>query len=181
MFDRTVDIFGVTPERAALIEQAIAAASDYARATDCQPGRGTALASLTRTKPTAADQRDRHWPAFWTPGPDWSADERAEWDAAEAVRLAEVKMISEMNAKNARAAAGRKAAAAEEVQGRRDAELAALTDELRRDYFATPGATEELFARALPGMLEERRQQMIRDKTTGDAIARAAHKAAFHI
>jgi hypothetical protein len=56
----------------------------------------------------------------------------------------------------------------EEQQAKRDAvELERLTASLRGTYLLQPGATEAEFQKALPGLIEERRQQDAKTQAEG--------------
>jgi len=65
---------------------------------------------------------------------------------------------------------------AAERQARDQAKVDAMTMELRRGYFAVPGATEDGFQAALPELLEQRRRQAA---MTGEDRARASQASLY--
>ncbi len=177
------DYTKVDPDWIAKYERATALASDYA-SKEGHPGGyelyRLAMSSLTRSYPSLEDKKNSHWTAFW----DLSAgsdNDRAEWEVAEEKRVRWNREGRELTAKNAKADADQVAARDAEVQAKKDAELATLTEDLRKRYLATPGGTEATFAAALPGLLEDRRRRMVEERTTADDIALKAHHAAFRI
>lgn len=178
------DYTKLDPDRLAQIEQATEAANAYA-VREGHPGGSTlyavALSSLTRTSPTDRDRECPEWPHFY-PITDHTSDaDRDRWDEAEANRVRWGEQRRQLAARNARDDADRLAAQVAAVQARRDAELAALTEQLRERYLSLPGGSEATFTVALPQMLEDHRRKLMTETGTADDAALEAHRAAFKI
>ena len=178
------DYTKLDPDWIARHEQATTLANTYA-AKEGHPGGSDlhrlAMSSLTRSRPTADDRRNNEWPGLFRPAADWSDADREEWEAAEEKRKYWGDSRRELTARHAKADADALAAREAEVQAKRDAELAALTEEKRARWLTLPGGTEESFKVALPGLLDDHRRRLMTETGTADDAALEAHRAAFKI
>lgn len=115
---------------------------------------------VNRESPTAATRAWPWWSVAWSypTGRTWEWNEselpaaQASWDASE-------RFVKESNARRAEREAGKREIEARrqaEADAVKQAETAALTEQLRRAYLAQPGSTPEGFEKALPGLLEQR-------------------------
>jgi len=132
--------------------------TEYERTTDSSWVTRHARPKEGDVYPTALEARQQQW------------DEgRAKHDKA-AKRSAEIvaQREAELEAAQERQATDR--------QARDQAKVDAMTAELRRGYFAVPGATEDGFHAALPELLEARRREAA---LRGDDAARRSQAGLY--
>ena len=175
-----MDYTQVDPEWAKQYEAATAAVRAYFEAEGV-PADGAlpvAINAQTRTFPSKEDLQCQHWPVFYPGVQDTDPD---LWADADEQRRISNRMYLDVTRANAKAEADRVAAHEAEEQANRDAELADLTEQLRRRYLNTPGGTEATFAAAMPQLLEDHRRRLVRDQQTADDQALAAWAAEFRI
>jgi hypothetical protein len=104
------------------------------------------------------------------------ARRQEQWDTAHARHEKMAQRAAEIAAEREAKLRESQERQATERRARDQAKVAAMTAELRRGYFAVPGATEDAFQAALPDLMEARRREAA---MRGDDAARQSQAGLY--
>ncbi len=145
----------------------------------CEPYRDLALARIRQPDHPPYPFR-QGWSGFWPHLEDAPGYEKT-WAADDSLRRSNEEMTREINTRKAAEIMAWEQEGARIGRERRDAELAALTTNLRQRYLATPGGTEATFQAALPDLLEQERRRQVSQHQTADDEALALTRRRYRL